>query len=230
MARTRLRRAAFADTPEELEDMLRNLSPSHLSSPPIGDASAQKPMPPGPDEPVVPPPTEPDQPQEIPAEPDENADDDDETDLPAEPPGTAAASPSPPPISGDLSPGRLPDGSTITFESRVTVIDAWKYPGSLKDAPDWVDRNWIGWADNRPALLVPTHPNTLVTSRLPDGSIATNSPSIAHPGDYIVRQKVRLAHDVSPSRLPDGSIADDQLKIEVWPADDFEKLFIPVRK
>jgi len=99
----------------------------------------------------------------------------------------------------------------VRYESRIRVLEAYQYPGNLKDAPAWVDRNWTGYASDYdplrglepgPALRVPTrHGDTVVLCR---------------PGDYVVRQEVVLAHGIEPDVVT-----------EVWAKESFEKNFIP---
>jgi hypothetical protein len=80
----------------------------------------------------------------------------------------------------------------------------------MRDAPDWIDRNWAGWGDfdpmrgleAGPCLRVPTHNGT--------GDVV-----LARIGDYVTRQEVKLT----------GQLSD--IRIEVWARDQFEKLFIP---
>jgi hypothetical protein len=84
-------------------------------------------------------------------------------------------------------------------------MDAWQYAGTLADAPYFVDRNWAGF-DDGPALRVPHYAR-------PDGE-----PVICRVGDYVVRQEVTLAEGLPSSE-----------RVEVWPKEEFERLFIPSR-
>jgi hypothetical protein len=119
------------------------------------------------------------------------------------PPVQAAASP---PAQTPLIPSPVPAGtSTIHYESRIAIIEAWQYGGSVRSAPDFIDRNWVGF-DERPILRVP------LPAR-PDGE-----PAICRIGDYVVRQVVTLASGVPPEE-----------KLEVWQQAEFERLFIPKR-
>lgn len=108
-------------------------------------------------------------------------------------------------------PGSAPRAGII-YESRIRVLDAWQYLGRVTaDAPEWIDRNWIGWADHDglrgleagPCLRVP-----LVT-----GDIA-----VCRAGDYIARQEVLMLADFP-----------GDIRLEVWPQSQFEKLFIPTK-
>jgi hypothetical protein len=113
-------------------------------------------------------------------------------------------------LAGDASrpvPAMPPANPTraVTYQSRIRVIDAWQYGGNLKDAPDFVDRNWAGW-DDTPILRVPHYAR-------PDGE-----PVICRVMDYVVRQEVKLAEGMPTME-----------RVEVWPKEEFERLFIPHR-
>jgi hypothetical protein len=123
--------------------------------------------------------------------------------VPPAKPATAMQAPRP----GAASPS---PGQPIRYESRIRVLEAYRYPGSLKDAPPWVDRNWIGYADADdvergiaagPCLRVP-HSDDVLICRI---------------GDYVARQEVLMAPGVP-----------GVVRIEVWPSNEFEKLFVPV--
>lgn len=182
MARSNLQRKIIvADTEEELEDKT---------------ILAQRPGQPDPDDPGEQPPPEPvtpPVPDEDPEKVENGDDDEDDEEIPADPPHTATTP------------------SQIHYESRITIVDAWQYPGNVRHAPDWIDRNWIGYIsdydDERkiepgPCLRVP----------LPSGVTA-----IVRIGDFVATQQVRLT----------ASLVDT--RIEVWHKDQFERLFIPSR-
>lgn len=111
---------------------------------------------------------------------------------------------------GEIIPPTAP--GTVKWESRISIVDAWMYPGNVATAPDWVDRNWVGYASNHdsvrniepgPCLRVPD-------DRDPDAVV------IARPGDYVVRQELVLG----PGRvLP---------QLEVWEGEQFQRLFMRV--
>lgn len=119
------------------------------------------------------------------------------------------------PLEGDIMPpgagvpvsGRSRAG--IRYESRIRVLEAFQYPGHLKDAPSWVDLNWVGYGDWDPLRGIPPGP----ALRVPDvrGGVV-----LARPGDYVVKQSVKLAHGVP-----------DDVVVEVWSREAFEKTFIP---
>jgi hypothetical protein len=98
------------------------------------------------------------------------------------------------------------------YEQRIRVIEAYRFDGNVRVAPGWIDRNWIAYADpvyEGGALLKP-------------GGAALNVPTskgrdeVARIGDYVVKQEVTLV----------AGVVDEQL--EVWPAHEFERVFIPV--
>jgi hypothetical protein len=102
-------------------------------------------------------------------------------------------------------PRHNPPTAHIAYTSRIEVIEAFQYDGNLRDAPDFIDRNWVGW-DTTPILRVPRPSN-------PDGE-----PAVCRIGDYVVRQSVTLLAGVPAEE-----------RLEVWPKADFERLFIPKR-
>jgi hypothetical protein len=93
----------------------------------------------------------------------------------------------------------------VTYQSRIHVNEAWQYAGTLRDAPDFIDRNWVGF-DDGPILRVPHYAR-------PDGEQV-----ICRVMDYVVRQEVKLAEGMPTME-----------RIEVWPREEFERLFIPSR-
>lgn len=114
-------------------------------------------------------------------------------------------------LDGELLPpkGRHGAGQNIRYESRIRVLEAFQYRGSLQDAPAWVDRNWAGYGDWDPLRNIAAGPALRVPS--PHGDVV-----LARPGDYVVRQSVTIAHHVEPIE-----------QVEVWARDNFERTFIP---
>lgn len=231
-------RVQMADEADELPSFEQILA----SSPSQPEAAvAQRPGPddpdptpvpgPGSDNPSVPPDQEPAEPNE-PEPDDDNGETPDEEDgeeipsgdddgSPADPPHsvgltpegraplTAATSP-PPALDGEISP---PGDRAVRYEARIQIVDAWRYPGTLTQAPPWIDRNWAAFADSYdpvrnlepgPALRVPTYRGDTVYCRV---------------GDYVAQQEVKLTAD-----------EPGEIKIEVWEAEQFQRLFIPVPK
>jgi hypothetical protein len=143
------------------------------------------------------------------------------TEQPANPPQSPAGStaPTPPRLgSGYSAPVSASSASpTVTYRSRISVVEAWRYPGQLANAPDFIDRGWTAWADTDlygspagPALKVP------VTRSL-SGPTPPDNYKMARVGDYVVRQMVTLV---------DGLDAEESL--DVWPKEAFERLFMPI--
>lgn len=119
----------------------------------------------------------------------------------------------PNPIAGDTSPAEAPaplqtvsvDGSDpgrtaghamkieppaksrLTFKARVKIVDAYHYRGPLTGAPDWVDRNWIGYSDG-PVL------------KLPDGRIV-------RWGEWLVIE----SYEDAPEATPGITIYSDEI-------------------
>lgn len=101
-----------------------------------------------------------------------------------------------------IAPGEL------RYESRIRVLEAYKYPGNLVTAPAWIDRNWVGYGDWDPVRNIPAGPVLRVPT---DHGVDV----LARPGDYVVKQAVVL----------DGA-KPPVIKIEVWAKEQFEKLFV----
>jgi hypothetical protein len=170
----------------------------------LATAEAQRPGEPEPDDPEPPQP-EPEEPE--PDEETENGDSDEEEDgeespaeAPADPPGSAAVLPLP------FEP--LTTSTRLSYENRIFIVDAWQYPGSLKHAPTWVDRNWVGYAADYDPLRQ-LEPGPCLRVPLLGGVIA-----IARIGDYVVTQEVKF----------DEGLSD--LRLEVWEQNQFEKFFM----
>ena len=95
----------------------------------------------------------------------------------------------------------------VRYESRIQILEAFRYMGSFVNAPPWIDRNWLSHGDHDPLRNIEAGP----ALRIPlDSGVV-----IARLGDYVCQQSVALTEGVSDIRL------------EVWPAETFQKLFIP---
>jgi hypothetical protein len=144
-------------------------------------------------------------------------------DQPGEPPAAkaAGAAVTPPRLGSsysapvDQAPLHPP---TVTYRSRIAVVEAWRYPGQLAEAPTFIDRAWTAWAEADlygatagPALRVP------VTRSL-SGPVPLDGFKLCRIGDYVVRQMVTLVDGFEPEEA-----------LDVWPKDDFERLFMPVK-
>jgi hypothetical protein len=170
------------------------------------------------DDPPVPAPDEDEPPDD---EPDEENDPDEDPPIPAdlpephsEPPGQPAAVAAAPPDgrsrASRLVDGAIPPPKTVRYEARIQILEAWQYLGAMLTAPPWIDRNWIAFAEANEELKLPAGPAIMVPTGAGD--------KLARRGDYVCRQEVRLTED-----LP------GDIRLEVWPRDVFEKLFLPVR-
>lgn len=117
-------------------------------------------------------------------------------------------------LRGDVLPPSKPGGD-VRYESRIRVLDAWQYAGSVSTAPVYVNRNWIGYATEHdtvrklepgPCLRVPLDPD--------DPSVVV----ICRVGDYVVHEEIV------------GDEGDTSEKIEVWEREQFRRLFLPKPK
>jgi hypothetical protein len=127
--------------------------------------------------------------------------------------GEPQATPQPPPAPmPDILAGPPVDRGPFTIEHRIRITEAWQYPGYAHSAPDWIDRNWIGYADHDPVRGIEPGP----CLRIPgcEGAIGV---TICRIGDWVARQQVT---------------ADDQTTrdtLAVWPREQFERFFVNVR-
>ena len=156
--------------------------------------------------------------------PEEEGDEDDEDDeddenvsaftdtLPASVPLAGQHPPAPPP--GDALAGKPLDGELSAprpvYRQRIRVLEAFQYRGQLRDAPAWVDRNWAAWAEMDPLRNIDAGPAV----RVP---LSGGMNAMARVGDYIVQQEVKVTDQLT------------DIRVEVWPQEQFEKFFIPER-
>jgi hypothetical protein len=205
----------MTDDPDELDRLL---------------AAAQQPRQPRPDpnadpDPNAPPHRQPDSPDEPdPAQPDPIRRDDppvpapDETGDPDEEPDDIEIVEDPDGVPGRI-PGRVPPTRPspsaqqhLTYESRITIVDAWQYTGTLVNAPAWVDRNWAAYAsDYDPVRLLEPGPALRVPTQY------SSQDKLCRIGDYVARQEVRLL-----------ASQPGEIRVEVWEGEQFERLFLPV--
>jgi hypothetical protein len=215
MAKTKKPNFLFTEENEIPAELLDNATPSPVPADTEAPRShaAGEPADPGRSEPSVPPP----HPPPIPHAPDDSPapqPDDDEGDLrhrpEDEPPedDEEAALDAGIPVASPPQPIQTHPGA-VHYEARITIVDAWQYPGNLKAAPEWVDRNWAAYADYDP--LRDIEPGPALRVPLPSGVAV-----MVRIGDYVARQEVRLTREISDIRL------------EVWERQQFEKLFYPV--
>ena len=124
----------------------------------------------------------------------------------------------PPQVSGALDgditpPARDPQDQQLAarYVSRISVADTWAYdPRNLINAPDWVDRNWLGHADYDPMRKL--EPGPCLRVPVSSGEIA-----ICRPGDYVVIQSVL------------GDDHRERMQREVWEKSQFERFFMASR-
>jgi len=101
----------------------------------------------------------------------------------------------------------------ITYKSRISILSAWRYPGVLADAPEWIDRSWTSWGEYDLQRKLEAGP----ALRVPTSSLASPQvEKLARIGDYVVRQNVAVAYDW------------EETGIDVWTKEEFERLFVPV--
>lgn len=121
------------------------------------------------------------------------------------------------PVAGD--PARAGNATVIppneiVYESRIQVLEAFRYMGSFKDpknheeAPHWIDRNWLSHGDYDPLRKI--EPGPALRVPLDSGVV------YARIGDYICKQSVTIAPNLPA-----------EVRLEVWPAETFQKLFMP---
>jgi hypothetical protein len=102
--------------------------------------------------------------------------------------------------------------ANIKYENRIRIIESFKYPGHLKNAPEWIDKSWIAFADRDDSRHLEAGPALKVPS--PAGG---EHFQIARIGDYVCREEIRFAEALPP-----------ETRVEVWQAAEFQRLFMPV--
>lgn len=104
----------------------------------------------------------------------------------------------------------------VRYAARIEILQAYQFDARLHDAPEWIDRNWLAWADRDgnheagPALDVL------------DG---TRSVGTARKGDWVVRQTTTMDDKNSPTGL---STIHDHLA--VISEHEFSRLYLPVEE
>lgn len=204
----------ISDDPQRPEDVLPPKRRPHEDEPDPNDPS-------NPDEPFVPDPDgdepeDPEDPQPAARLPDSTvaADNSATAATASAPTNPKSSTPTPTP---QLETPSASTAKLTTYRSRIAVVEAWRYPGSLKEAPEFVDRSWAAYVNEDEILNKPAGPALRVP--VPRSAISP-SPSdgvkICRVGDYMVLQKVTLAEEIEPEQT-----------LDVWPKEEFEKLFIP---
>jgi hypothetical protein len=219
MPRSTARRIIVADTPEELDALtavteagiLAGANPRPPANPPVETGPA-----PGEPEPPVIDPEDPDAP-----DPDE--DDDNTGPLRRMPPeedpleqqqdlrrSLYDAQRHPTPRHQPVLDGQVMGRPLQRYESRITIVEAWQYPGPMTNAPEWVDKNWIGFAGDDQVRGIPAGGCLRVPLHGRDGDVV-----LCRIGDYITQQEVKL------------DARNSDLRIDVWPREHFQKMFMP---
>lgn len=112
-----------------------------------------------------------------------------------------------------ITPTPIAPGAAVRYQSRIHIVDAWQYAGSLGVAPAFVDRNWASWGEYDEHRKLPPGPALRVPT---PGPVAEK---MCRVGDYVVKQSVTLAHGVPPEE-----------HIDVWTREAFEQLFLPTQE
>lgn len=110
----------------------------------------------------------------------------------------------------------LPDLKNVRYEGRVRIIEAWRFTGVITEAPAYVDRNWLAYGGYDEERGI--NPGPMIQMPQTDEHGHRSGPDrYCRIGDYIVQQEIRL-----------DAGQKSHIKVEVWPRDEFEKVFIIV--
>lgn len=101
-------------------------------------------------------------------------------------------------------------GGVVRYEGRIRILEAFQYLGRLDSAPTWVDRSWLGYSDYDDLRKIEPGP----CLRVP---LMSGQNAICRIGDFCVQQEVVLQQ---------GMLSD--VRVEVWPKEEFVKNFMPV--
>jgi len=96
----------------------------------------------------------------------------------------------------------------IEYRQRIQVLEPFRYPGHLKTAPKWVDRNWIVFFTYDEA-----HPD-----RPPGPGLRVPGVGDVHAGDFLVMQKVALDEN------------EYDVRMAVYTPEEFFRWFIPINR
>jgi len=109
-----------------------------------------------------------------------------------------------------MAPGQIPPRplNVKRYVNRIQIVEAWQYRGTLRDAPDFIDRSWAAWDDTNAEGITPGP-----ALRVPNGR---DEPRLCRGGDYVVRQQITLIEGFTPDEV-----------VEVWRREEFERLFMP---
>jgi len=107
------------------------------------------------------------------------------------------------------------DPSRTRWTSRISILEAYQYNGSFKDAPHWVNRTWLAYGDADILRGIPAGPCLRVP--LPAAvNTGDEGAVLCRVGDFICRQQM----DFEDGRAP-------HIRTEVWARDQFLKNFMP---
>lgn len=106
----------------------------------------------------------------------------------------------------------------VRYAARIEILQAYQFDGRLWDAPAWVDKNWLAWADADPNSPVRGEAGPALD--VIDGRRHVGT---ARKGDWVVRQTTTMDDKHSPTGL---STVHDHLA--VIPADEFSRLYLPI--
>lgn len=82
-------------------------------------------------------------------------------------------------------PNAPADASNIRYESRINVVNAYRFDGRVAEAPPWIDRSGACYKDGAPALRIEN----------PDNE---HQPTIVRVGDYILVQDIIIDDPTQP--------------------------------
>lgn len=108
-------------------------------------------------------------------------------------------------VTAIVAPSLPPEG--VVYRQRIQILEVYRYPGHLKQAPLWVDRNWIVFFTYDEA-----HPE-----RKPGPGLRVPGVGDVHTGDFLVQQEVALDETTSDVRMA------------VYTPEEFFRWFIPTR-
>jgi hypothetical protein len=117
----------------------------------------------------------------------------------------------------------LPDDpSRIRWTSRISILEAYQYNGSFKNAPPWIQRTWLAYGDADLLRQIPPGPCLRVPLPTAAHGGYPNDDGgyvLCRIGDFVCRQQM----DFEDGRAP-------HIRTEVWAKEQFLKNFMPEAK
>lgn len=117
----------------------------------------------------------------------------------------------------------LPDDpSRIRWTSRISILEAYQYNGSFKNAPPWIKRTWLAYGDADLLRQIPPGPCLRVPMPAAAHGGYPNDDGgyvLCRVGDFVCRQQM----DFEDGRAP-------HIRTEVWAKEHFLKNFMPETK